>query len=193
MSYCSTDLISNLCVSGRFLILLRHLIHTRSWKWLITMCPGTLRTCAFKFRLYCPKYLIRGKSREHSQNLLSIEIHLDGRFVKDVWVHCLRIGIKKNCKKNFKRIFWCHFTHNENIFSQMIPFSQLYWQSFRFLHSDSCSRSFNCSSAEQIVCHSFSSSTQRLIRSTRGLKYFQDTWIKRRSMSDIKYLIFQAM
>lgn len=124
------------------------------------------------FSLYCPKYLIHVKSREHFQNLLSIEIHLDGRFVKDVWIHCLRFGTEKTAKI-FKRIFWCRFTHNENIFSQMIPFSQLYWQSFRFLHSDSWPRSFNCSNAEQIICH---------------LSFFSDaaanpfnTWLERNS------------
>lgn len=136
------------------------------------MCQGTLRTCALKFSLYCPKYLIHAKSREHFQNLLSMEIHLDGKFVKDVWVHCLRFGTEEKKLQIFKRIFWCRFTHNENIFSQMIPFSQLYWQSFRFLHSDSWPRSFNCSNAEQIICHSPSSSTQRLIHSTRVLKHF---------------------
>lgn len=53
----------------------------------------------------------------------------------------------------------------------MIPFSQLYWQSFRFLHSYSWARSFNCSNAEQIIYRS-------LFFDSAGYPLGLNTWLE---------------
>lgn len=157
------------------------------------MCQGTLRTCARKFSLYCPKYLIHAKSREHFQNLLSKEIHLDGRFVKDVWVHCLRFGTERKLQKSSKGSFgvvlhttktsfhkWflsVNYIGNHSVFFTRIPGRDL---SIAVMRNKSFVIRFLFRCSGLFIQHV-------------SWNIFQVTWIKRRFMSDIKLLIFPGM